>query len=90
MAKVEPYATLLITHLLDSDKNVFVLFVTHFTIFYKRGFQMIRPDNDWFPGLDQLRQDFYSHQWIFGKTPKFKVSIIYLIPFILQLFSLQT
>ena len=39
----------------------------------QRGFQMIRPDNDWFPGLDQLREDFYSHQWIFGKTPKFKV-----------------
>jgi len=38
----------------------------------QRGFQMIRPDNEWFPGLDQLREDFYSHQWIFGKTPKFK------------------
>ena len=36
-----------------------------------RGFQMIRPDNDWFPGLDQLRADFISHQWVFGKTPKF-------------------
>ena len=40
----------------------------------QRGFQMIRPDNDWFPGLDHLRQEFYNHQWIFGKTPKFKVS----------------
>ena len=41
----------------------------------QRGFQMIRPDNEWFPGLNKLRQDFYSHQWIFGKTPKFKVGI---------------
>lgn len=41
----------------------------------QRGFQMIRPDNDWFPGLDHLRQEFYNHQWIFGKTPKFKVSL---------------
>ena len=43
----------------------------------QRGFQMIRPDNDWFPGLDHLRQEFYNHQWIFGKTPKFKVSLKY-------------
>jgi len=46
----------------------------------QRGFQMIRPDNDWFPGLDQLRQDFYCHQWIFGKTPKFKVSKTFQVP----------
>ena len=44
----------------------------------QRGFQMIRPDNDWFPGLDHLRQEFYNHQWIFGKTPKFKVSLMYI------------
>lgn len=41
----------------------------------QRGFQMIRPDNDWFPGLDKLKEDFLSQQWIFGKTPKFKVKI---------------
>lgn len=45
-----------------------------------RGFQMIRPDNDWFPGLDQLRADFISHQWVFGKTPKFKVSKKFEVP----------
>ena len=45
----------------------------------QRGFQMIRPDNDWFPGLDHLRQEFYNHQWIFGKTPKFKVSFCQLL-----------
>lgn len=46
----------------------------------QRGFQMIRPDNDWFPGLDHLRQEFYNHQWIFGKTPKFKVSKTFQVP----------
>lgn len=46
----------------------------------QRGFQMIRPDNDWFPGLDEIRQDFLSHQWIFGKTPKFKVSKAFEVP----------
>ncbi len=47
---------------------------------HQRGFTMIRPDNDWFPGLDELREDFYSHQWIFGKTPKFKVAKSFNVP----------
>ena len=38
-----------------------------------RGFQMVRPDDDWFPGLEKLRAEFESVNWIFGKTPKFKV-----------------
>ncbi len=42
----------------------------------QRGFQLIRPDNSWFPGLDKLREEFYSQHWIFEKTPKFKVSKI--------------
>lgn len=46
----------------------------------QRGFQMIRPDNDWFPGLDKLRQEFISHQWIFGKTPKFTISKKFKVP----------
>jgi len=46
----------------------------------QRGFQMVRPDNDWFPGLDDLREDFYSHEWIFKKTPKFKVSKNFKVP----------
>ena len=40
----------------------------------QRGFQLVRPDDAWFPGLEGLREDLQSHQWIFGKTPKFKVS----------------
>lgn len=46
----------------------------------QRGFQMIRPDNDWFPGLEKLRQEFISHQWIFGKTPKFKICKTFKVP----------
>lgn len=40
----------------------------------QRGFQMIRPDESWFPGITKLREELQSHQWIFGKTPKFKIS----------------
>ena len=43
------------------------------TLSQQRGFQLVRPDDVWFPGLDKLRQEFESNQWIFGKTPKFKV-----------------
>lgn len=46
----------------------------------QRGFQNIRPDNNWFPGLDKLRQEFHGQHWIFGKTPKFKVSKRFPIP----------
>ena len=46
----------------------------------QRGFQMIRPDNDWFPGLDEIKEELLSYQWIFGKTPKFKVSKTFDVP----------
>ena len=42
---------------------------------FQRGFQLIRPDEDWFPGLAKLREDFQGHTWIFGKTPNFKVGL---------------
>lgn len=45
-----------------------------------RGFQLVRPEEVWFPGLDKLRQDFESTQWIFGKTPKFKVCRSFAVP----------
>ena len=41
----------------------------------QRGFTLVRPDEGWFPGLEKLREELAGHQWIFGKTPKFKVSI---------------
>jgi hypothetical protein len=45
----------------------------------QRGFQMVRPDDGWYPGLEKLREELVSHQWIFGKTPKFKVNNRYII-----------
>ena len=31
-------------------------------------------------GLDKLREEFESTQWIFGKTPKFKVCRLFGVP----------
>ena len=44
------------------------------------GFHKVRPDNNWFPGIDKLKEDFLSEKWIFGKTPKFKVSKSFKVP----------
>lgn len=46
----------------------------------QRGFQLVRPDNDWFPGIDKLRDDLQGHQWVFGKTPKFTVAKSFDLP----------
>ena len=40
-----------------------------------RGLQMVRPDDQWFPGLENIKKEFESYNWIFGKTPKFKVAV---------------
>jgi len=45
-----------------------------------RGFQMIRPDEDWFPGILKIREEFESLNWIYGKTPKFKVAQAFCVP----------
>ena len=37
---------------------------------------MIRPDDEWFPGLQKTREEFESFKWIYGKTPKFKVNLM--------------
>lgn len=37
----------------------------------QRGFQMINPTDDWFPGLEQIRSEYHSWEWRYGKTPKF-------------------
>ena len=36
---------------------------------------MIRPDEQWFPGIDKTREEFESFNWIFGRTPNFKVCL---------------
>uniref|UniRef100_U5ERZ9 Putative lipoate-protein ligase a n=1 Tax=Corethrella appendiculata TaxID=1370023 RepID=U5ERZ9_9DIPT len=39
----------------------------------QRGFQLINPTEKWFPGLNELRENFASWEWRFGKTPQFSV-----------------
>ncbi|CAB0044769.1 unnamed protein product [Trichogramma brassicae] len=40
----------------------------------QKGFQMINPTEDWFPGIDQLTEEFRSWDWTFGRSPKFTVT----------------
>lgn len=37
----------------------------------QRGFQLINPTEKWYPGLNDLRNQYVSWEWRFGKTPKF-------------------
>lgn len=39
----------------------------------QRGFQLINPTEKWFPGLQEIREQFASWDWCIGKTPKFSV-----------------
>lgn len=39
----------------------------------QRGFQMINPTENWYPGLNEIRNQYASWEWRFGKTPKFSV-----------------
>lgn len=42
-------------------------------VMQQRGFQLINPSEKWFPGLNELRENFSSWDWVYGKTPKFAV-----------------
>ncbi|XP_034949986.1 lipoyltransferase 1, mitochondrial [Chelonus insularis] len=48
----------------------------------QKGFQMINPTEDWFPGLNQLRSEFKSWQWNYGKSPKFTINRLLKVPVI--------
>lgn len=39
----------------------------------QRGFQLINPTEKWFPGIDDIREQFSSWDWRYGKTPDFTV-----------------
>lgn len=39
----------------------------------QRGFQLINPTENWYPGLLAIREQFASWDWRFGKTPKFSI-----------------
>lgn len=40
----------------------------------QKGFQLVNPSEDWFPGINKLRDDYSSWEWTYGKTPKFTVT----------------
>lgn len=40
----------------------------------QKGFQMINPTEDWFPGIKNLTEEFQSWDWTYGKSPKFSVT----------------
>ncbi|XP_067008344.2 lipoyl amidotransferase LIPT1, mitochondrial isoform X2 [Anabrus simplex] len=46
----------------------------------QRGFQLVNPTEDWFPGLNKLRNEFQSWDWRYGKTPKFQVKRSFKVP----------
>ncbi|XP_015121642.1 lipoyltransferase 1, mitochondrial isoform X2 [Diachasma alloeum] len=46
----------------------------HSLVQKQKGFQMINPTEQWFPGLDKLKDDFQSWEWNYGRCPKFTVT----------------
>ncbi len=46
----------------------------------QRGFTLVNPEEGWFKGIDKLRDDLASPRWVFGKTPKFKLSRGFTVP----------
>jgi lipoyltransferase 1 len=39
----------------------------------QRGFQLLNPTDDWFPGLGDIKVHLQSWEWTSGKTPEFIV-----------------
>ncbi|XP_015171843.1 PREDICTED: lipoyltransferase 1, mitochondrial [Polistes dominula] len=46
----------------------------------QKGFQMINPTEDWYPGIDKLREQFSSWEWTYGRTPDFTVTKTFDVP----------
>lgn len=46
----------------------------------QRGFQLVNPTDDWFPGLASIRAEFSSWEWRYGRTPKFHVQRTFALP----------
>ncbi|XP_066593587.1 lipoyl amidotransferase LIPT1, mitochondrial isoform X2 [Prorops nasuta] len=52
----------------------------HELIQQQKGFQMISPSEDWFPGIEKIKQELRSWDWTFGKTPEFTVTRLLNVP----------
>ncbi|CAH1997812.1 unnamed protein product [Acanthoscelides obtectus] len=46
----------------------------------QKGFQMTNPTESLFPGLDNIREDFMSWNWLYGRTPDFVVTKSFEVP----------
>ncbi|KAK9722117.1 hypothetical protein QE152_g19803 [Popillia japonica] len=44
------------------------------------GFHYVNPTNGWFPGLQQIRDEFSNWDWTFGKTPNFTLNRSFPVP----------
>lgn len=38
------------------------------------GYTLVNPTDDWFPGLDNLKEELSSDAWLYGKTPRFTIT----------------
>ncbi|KAK4871545.1 hypothetical protein RN001_015669 [Aquatica leii] len=46
----------------------------------QNGFQMVNPTEQWFPGLNAIRENLCSWDWCYGKTPKFTITKFFPVP----------
>lgn len=46
----------------------------------QNGFHLVNPTDSWFPGLKEIRDNYSSWDWCFGKTPKFDISKTFVVP----------
>lgn len=40
----------------------------------QKGFQMVNPSDEWFPGIQKIRNELSSWDWNFAKSPKFEIN----------------
>jgi lipoyltransferase 1 len=46
----------------------------------QRGFKLVNPSNQWFPGIDKIKAELRSWDWNAGRTPPFNIQRSYMIP----------
>ncbi|XP_066247294.1 lipoyl amidotransferase LIPT1, mitochondrial-like [Euwallacea similis] len=49
----------------------------------QKGFHLINPTENWFPGLKEIRDAYKSWDWCYGKTPKFNITRSFTVPGVL-------
>ncbi|KAF5274518.1 hypothetical protein FQA39_LY07130 [Lamprigera yunnana] len=46
----------------------------------QNGFQLVNPTEQWFPGLNQIRETLQNWEWCYGETPQFTVTKSFQVP----------